>query len=221
MFIATLPAGQGSLRDMLPGSRLRITGVCDDETSAASPEGGQPTKAQLLTSLKILLRSPQDVAVLSGPPWWTLRRTVILVVTLLTVILGSLLWVHLLQRRLERQRAAQLAFSRQVLERLEDERRQIAANLHDSLGQILLAIKNQALLAIQRPPDERACGSVWTTFPAPPPRPSKKCARSRTVCGLTSWIGWASPRRFAPRSIGPRQTVPSHSPPAWRTLTAV
>jgi signal transduction histidine kinase len=65
------------------------------------------------------------------------------------------LWVHLLQRRLERQRAARLAFSRHVLERLEDERRQIAANLHDSLGQILLAIKNQALLAIQRPPDER------------------------------------------------------------------
>jgi signal transduction histidine kinase len=155
VFIATLPASQGRLRDMLPGSRLRITGVCDDETTAASPEGGQPTKAQLPTSLRILLRSPQDVAVLSGPPWWTLRRTVILVVTLLTVILGSLLWVHLLQRRLERQRAARLAFSRHVLERLEDERRQIAANLHDSLGQILLAIKNQALLAIQRPPDER------------------------------------------------------------------
>src|SRR6185436_15952553 len=45
---------------------------------------------------------------------------------------------------------------RRVLERLEDERHRIAANLHDSLGQILLAIKNQALLGIQRPPDERS-----------------------------------------------------------------
>jgi signal transduction histidine kinase len=75
---------------------------------------------------------------------------------LLTVLLISLLWVHLLRRRLERQEAAQLVFSRLVLERLEDERRRIAVNLHDSLGQVLLAIKNQALLAIQRPPDEQA-----------------------------------------------------------------
>jgi signal transduction histidine kinase len=69
---------------------------------------------------------------------------------LLTVLFITLLWVHLLRRRLERQQAAQLAFSRQVLERLEDERRRIAINLHDSLGQVLLAIKNQAVLAIQR-----------------------------------------------------------------------
>jgi signal transduction histidine kinase len=54
---------------------------------------------------------------------------------------------------LERQQEAQLAFSRQVLERLEDERRRIAVNLHDSLGQILVAIKQHALLAIQRPAD--------------------------------------------------------------------
>ena len=80
---------------------------------------------------------------------------VLLVGTLLAVLAVTLLWVHLLRRRLERQQAAQLAFSRQVLERLEDERRRIAVNLHDSLGQILLVIKNHALLAIQRPPDEQ------------------------------------------------------------------
>jgi signal transduction histidine kinase len=79
----------------------------------------------------------------------------LLVGTLLAVIIGTLLWVHLLRRRLERQQAAQLVFSRRVLERLEDERQRIAVNLHDSLGQILLVIKNHALLAIQRPPDER------------------------------------------------------------------
>ena len=99
------------------------------------------------------MRSPLDVIVLSGPPWWTWRRTATLVGALLTVLAVTLLWVHLLRRRLERQQAAQLAFSRQVLERLEDERRRIAVNLHDSLGQILVAIKHHALLAIQRPAD--------------------------------------------------------------------
>ena len=42
-----------------------------------------------------------------------------------------------------------------MLAQVEDERRRIAVNLHDSLGQILLVIKNHALLAIQRPPDKQ------------------------------------------------------------------
>lgn len=157
VFTATLAADPGSLPDIAPGSRLQITGVCDNETTAVFLSGEKPASAQTLASLNILLRSPRDVAVISGPPWWTWKRTATLVgtlLTLLTVLLVTLLWVHLLRQRLERQHAAQLAFSRQVLERLEDERRRIAINLHDSLGQILLAIKNQAVLAMQRAPDE-------------------------------------------------------------------
>jgi signal transduction histidine kinase len=77
-----------------------------------------------------------------------------LVSTLVTVIVVTLLWVYLLRRRLERQQAARLSFSRQVLERLEDERRRIAVNLHDSLGQTLMVIKNHALLAMLRPAGE-------------------------------------------------------------------
>ena len=109
-----------------------------------------------LGSLNIWLRSPADVKVLSGPPWWTWQRAAALIGTLLAVSGGALLWVYLLRRRLERQKAAQLAASQQILKRLEDERRRIAANLHDSLGQILLAIKNQTLLVMQRAPDETA-----------------------------------------------------------------
>ena len=154
VFVATLATGKGNLPDIAPGSRLRVIGVCDDQTAVSPLIGGKPPSAQFLTLLNILLRSPQDVAVLSGPPWWTWKKTAALVGTLLTVLVVALLWIHLLHRRLERQKAAQLAFSRQVLERLEDERRRIAVNLHDSLGQTLLVIKNHAILAIQRPPEE-------------------------------------------------------------------
>lgn len=157
VFLATLASGQGALPDITPGSRIRLTGVCDDEPSAPPPAGEKSAAMQQFpASLNILLRTPKDVAVLDGPPWWTWKRTATLVGTLFMVLMVTLLWIHLLHQRLERQQAAQLAFSRQVLERLEDERRRIAANLHDSLGQILLVIKNQALLAIQRPPDEQA-----------------------------------------------------------------
>jgi signal transduction histidine kinase/ligand-binding sensor domain-containing protein len=49
--------------------------------------------------------------------------------------------------QLRQKQAAQEAFARQLIESQEQERKRIAAELHDSLGQNLLIIKNQAVLA--------------------------------------------------------------------------
>ena len=153
IFTATLPASRGSVVAIMRGSRLGITGVCDSESSALPP-GITAEEKTALGSVNIWLRAPADVKMLSGPPWWTWQRACVVIGTLLAVSSGALLWVHLLRRRLQRQKAVQLAASQQILKRLEEERRRIAANLHDSLGQILLAIKNQTLLAMQRAPHE-------------------------------------------------------------------
>jgi signal transduction histidine kinase len=49
-------------------------------------------------------------------------------------------------REIERRQAAQQAFARQMLESQEQERKRIAAEIHDGLGQTLAIIKNRALL---------------------------------------------------------------------------
>lgn len=154
VFVATLATDLGALPEFKPGSQLRVIGVCDDDTGGTTAPDEKNIRNPSLAALHLLLRSPADILVRRGPPWWTWQRTALLVGALVLVLVVALSWVHLLRRRLERQQAAQLAFSRQVLKRLEDERRRIAVNLHDSLGQILLLIKNHALLALQPPPDE-------------------------------------------------------------------
>jgi signal transduction histidine kinase len=58
--------------------------------------------------------------------------------------------------QLERRQAAQRAFARQLLESQEQERKRIAAELHDSLGQNLLVIKNRAQLQALTLPDEQS-----------------------------------------------------------------
>jgi signal transduction histidine kinase len=150
IFAVTLAAGLGELPALAPGSLLQITGVCDATSVAPASQSQSPSATPSLRAANLLLlRGPGDVRVLSGPPWWNWRRTAGLVGALAGVLLVALLWVYLLRRRLERQQAAQLAFSRQVFERVEAERRRIAINLHDSLGQVLTAIRNQALMILQ------------------------------------------------------------------------
>jgi signal transduction histidine kinase len=65
---------------------------------------------------------------------------------------ASLLWLYWRSRigQLERDRAARQAFSRQLIASQENERKRIAGELHDSLGQRLVVIKNRALLLLQR-----------------------------------------------------------------------
>lgn len=138
VFLAVMDSAGETLPEYSEGSLLALTGVGLLDM-ASSP----------VALRQVLLRGPQDVTFLKGPPWWTWKRTAILIGALVAVLAGSLLRIQFLSRRFARQQAARLAFARGILESQESERRRIAASLHDSLGQDLLVIRNQAHMAIQ------------------------------------------------------------------------
>jgi ligand-binding sensor domain-containing protein/signal transduction histidine kinase len=74
---------------------------------------------------------------------------------------------------LKAQRAAQQDFSRRLIESQDAERKRIAAELHDSLGQELLVIKNRALLGLKTPGTvpQLSVGGSNAMAGEPPPAP--------------------------------------------------
>ncbi len=125
------------LRKSIPiGSDLRVTGVCLVRAGGMwhSPE-----------SFRLLLRSRDDITVLSTPSWWNQRHTLWLLAATATVLLLVIAWIVVLRRRLREQ----MALFRQKLRgnAVLEERNRIARELHDTLEQELAGITMQLDLA--------------------------------------------------------------------------
>lgn len=97
-FAAVLLAGPGAdpLADLREGSILEVTGTClvevfPDDTPRA---------------VQILLRSRQDVLVVSAASWWTAQRTMAAIGVLLLVVMGAVGWITRLRYRVRAQMAA-------------------------------------------------------------------------------------------------------------------
>ena len=88
--------------------------------------------------------------------WWFLTLASLLAA-------GSLLlaWKYRISQ-LERANALQHVFSRQLIASQESERKRIAAELHDSLGQHLVVIKNLALISLSNQASGAAADPPYT-----------------------------------------------------------
>jgi signal transduction histidine kinase/ligand-binding sensor domain-containing protein len=75
--------------------------------------------------------------------WWFFAGLAVIALWLM-----ALVWNYRLQQ-LKRAQAAQRAFSQQLIASQESERKRIAADLHDSIGQRLIVINNLALMLLR------------------------------------------------------------------------
>jgi diguanylate cyclase (GGDEF)-like protein len=94
IFRATLPVN-GRDSSPLPalGSRLRLTGLCIIEYDYF--RGAE--------SLRLLLRGPEDVAIISRAPWFDLRRALWCLALLAGLFVSALVWASVLRRQVVRQ----------------------------------------------------------------------------------------------------------------------
>lgn len=139
IFEATLPPGTstGVLSSIPLNSKVRVTGV------GLVRSGGL---WQLPQSLRLLLRSPEDVVLLKKASWWTLRHTLWLLAITVGTLLIVLVWTMVLRRRVREQ----MEIIRQKLRSgaVLEERNRIARELHDTLEQELAGITLQLDLAV-------------------------------------------------------------------------
>ena len=120
------------------GCKIQVTGRCILLTDA----GRQSYSSAKIKGLGLVVRSPKDVVVLSRPPWWTLRRLIVVISILLAALIAIYIWNRILQRLVSR-RGHELyreQVAHAVAEFKTDERTRLAVELHDSLSQTLSSV---------------------------------------------------------------------------------
>ena len=123
------------------GCTIEATGICVMETEKWSPSNLFP----VFGGFTLVLRSPNDIRVLSRPSWWTPTRLLIVIASLFAALVAFFVWNRILNRLVER-RGRQL-FKEQIAHAGAalkiGERTRLAVELHDALSQNLAGLACQ------------------------------------------------------------------------------
>jgi len=130
----------------LPGSVVRVAGVCSVVTEGTGPLGGlwEPSSFQLL------LRSPADLAVIQPPPWWNAERIVWVLSGFLALSVGAVAVIMQASRRRLQDQERRRAMAEAEFAAILHERNRVAREIHDTLSQSLGAISVQLELTRTR-----------------------------------------------------------------------
>lgn len=135
------------LEGLAVGSEVEVTGIFIIESEPWPRNVPYAT----LKDIVLVLRTADDIKVLSSPPWWTPVRLAGLIGILSVVLVGVLLWNRWLRRLVER-RSQQLARSELAHAESDlkvDERTRLAVELHDLLSQSLTGAAMELQVASQ------------------------------------------------------------------------
>jgi signal transduction histidine kinase len=124
---------------MVPGSVISVTGIAEItyQTETDAPDH------HVVSGVRLLLRSPQDITLLEVPPWWTARRLFIalgLLVMVVSLLAGSAIFLMRRVRAQSHQLASEALAHRQITaahSAMMEERSRLAGDMHDSLQPML------------------------------------------------------------------------------------
>ena len=130
--VSSCPA---ALRNVEIGCSLEVSGICLIETENWRPNAPFPH----IEGFAVVVRTADDIRILSRPPWWTTGRLLAVIGTLLSALVGVFLWNRQLNRLAER-RGRELTketVARVTADLKVGERTRLAIELHDALSQNL------------------------------------------------------------------------------------
>ena len=124
------------------GCTISVTGICTVNRETIREPA---VRFQQLNGITLVVRKPDDVAILARPPWWTPWRLTVVIAALVLLLVAIFIWNRILQRvinrksrQLLRENIANIKASLRI-----DERTNLAVELHDSLSQNLSGVACQ------------------------------------------------------------------------------
>ena len=120
---------------IVPGCKVRVAGTC----VLATENWASLSTGTTLNGIRLVVDRPDDVEILARPPWWTPAKLGAVVAALVLALAGILFWNRQL-RRLSEKRGRELFRERSasaIAELKTSERTRLAAEIHDSISQIL------------------------------------------------------------------------------------
>jgi signal transduction histidine kinase len=111
------------------GSRIEVTGVCILETENWRPNSLFPPAS----GYRVVIRNPDDLRIISHPPWWTPKR-LLAVIGILLAVLAALSVRMMITRRFN------AMITKAKIDAKVGERTRLAVELHDSIAQDLTGI---------------------------------------------------------------------------------
>ena len=120
------------------GCVLEVAGTCLIETENWRPNAPFPH----VDGFAIVVRTPQDIRIISRPPWWTTGRLLAVIGTLLAALAGVFVWNRQLNRLAERRgrELTEETIARATADLKVGERTRLAIELHDALSQNLTGV---------------------------------------------------------------------------------